>query len=306
MKRISAIGVPLPQLAVRASGLGHELMAVLDRSMVAHPSARVAESFWSVTEQLHEMLTALDFCGLDGQALARRRRSILGSMELLMHRCAALNDYFGVLMRTLLRSEQGQKSRNADAAKRRLDAHVNRLYKMPINLVKHDGFGLSWIEMGLGGLSTHGYMVAGPIGDGVHGPVKFRRPGRDDPEGYSFALTLREVLPAVYQMCAIVEEALEDAGLLTPAWKTSPSGRDVRGSLLPETLELLNQLPLRGFPDEDKARVPVFSLQGGAVMIRTTPLRKLPGSFRIQSELRSVRQGGTYKMPYWQNGESGP
>src|SRR3546814_8201108 len=96
-------------------------------------------------------------------------------------------------------------------------------------------------------------------------------------------------------MCAIVEEALANAGILTPGAKSPSVARDARASLLSETLELLNQLPFRGFPDEHQVRVPVFSLQDGAVMARTSPLRKLPGNFRIQSELRSVRQGGTYK-----------
>src|SRR3546814_5796355 len=99
-------------------------------------------------------------------------------------------------------------------------------------------------------------------------------------------------------MCAIGEEALANAGILTPGAKSPSVARDARASLLSETLELLNQLPFRGFPDEHQVRVPVFSLQDGAVMARTSPLRKLPGNFRIQSELRSVRQGGTYKMPY--------
>src|SRR3546814_14901777 len=87
MKQFSANGSPLPPLAVRISHLAAEPVAVLDRSKVAHPATRVAESFWSVTEQLHEMLAALNFGDLDGQALARRKRSILGNMELLMHRC---------------------------------------------------------------------------------------------------------------------------------------------------------------------------------------------------------------------------
>src|SRR3546814_7001175 len=82
MKQFSANGSPLPPLAVRISHLAAEPVAVLDRSKVAHPAIRVAESFWSVTEQLHEMLAALNFGDLDGQALARRKRSILGNMEL--------------------------------------------------------------------------------------------------------------------------------------------------------------------------------------------------------------------------------
>src|SRR3546814_12086691 len=86
MKEFSANGSPLSPLAVRISHRAAEPVAVLDRSKVAHPATRVAESFWSVTEQLHEMLAALNFGDLDGQALARRKRSILGNMELLIDR----------------------------------------------------------------------------------------------------------------------------------------------------------------------------------------------------------------------------
>src|SRR3546814_16864565 len=123
-------------------------------------------------------------------------------------------------------------------------------------------------------------MVTGPIGDGVHGPVKFRRPERDDPEGYSFALTLREVLPALYQMCAIVEEALANAGILTPGAKSPSVARDARASLLSTTLELLNQLTFRGFPDEHQVRVPVFNLLDADVLAGPSQRRTLTGKFR--------------------------
>src|SRR3546814_17558952 len=99
-------------------------------------------------------------------------------------------------------------------------------------------------------------MVTGPIGDGVHGPVKFRRPERDDPEGYSFALTLREVLPALYQMCAIVAEALPNPGILTPGAKSPSVARDARARLLSETLKLQNQFRLPGFPPDPTVRLP--------------------------------------------------
>lgn len=301
MKLLSAEVVPLPKLAVQAPMLCPKLLADLDRRMVAHPSPRIGETFWGVVEVLHEMLLALKFDELEEQELSRRKRSILDRMELLMHRCATLNDYLGTLMQCSLPT-QGKKNRNADAAKRRLDAHINRLYKIPINFVKHDGFGLSWIEMSQGKLQTHGYMVTGPIGNGMHGPIKFRRIGRDDPEGYSFALSLREVLPALYQMCDITQGALLDAGLFIEREASLPA-RDVRGDLVSKTLELLNQLPLHGFPDEYQARVPIFHLRNGSVGMTTSPLRKIPGTFRINSELRSVRKGGTYKIPYWQNND---
>ena len=308
MKQLSGARSPLPSLVLRASDLSPELVATLDRSNVAHPTSKIADSFWTLIEQLDDMLISLDFGSLDGKSQAHRKRSILSGTELLMHRCAALNDYLGVLARTLLTSTSAQKkSQEAQSAKRRLDDQINRLFKMPINFIKHDGFCLSWIEMSLGDLVTHGYMVAGPIGDGVQGPIKFRRSGRDDPEGYSFALTLREVLPAFYLMCATVEDVLGRAGVLPTAGnEKQPATRDARSVLLSETLELLNHLPFRGFPDEHRVRVSVFSLQDGAVVARTSPLRKLPGTFRVRSEIRSVRGGSSYRLPYWSGGDSAP
>src|SRR3546814_18375951 len=102
MKQFSANGSPLPPLAVRISHLAAEPVAVLDRSKVAHPATRVAESFWSVTEQLHEMLAALNFGDLDGHALARRMRSILGHLEFLLHRCGEFNSSLDCRMRTFM------------------------------------------------------------------------------------------------------------------------------------------------------------------------------------------------------------
>ena len=63
----------------------------------------------------------------------------------------------------------------------------------------------------------------------------------------------------------------------------------------PQQLELLREL---GFCS--------LSLQDGAVVARTSPLRKLPGTFRVRSEIRSVRGGSSYRLPYWSGGDSAP
>lgn len=186
-----------------------------------------------------------------------------------MQRSASLNDYLGQLLQAPLPKGEGKKNRGADAVKRRLDAHVNRLFKMPINLVKHDGFDLLWIQMYRDYLAIHGYTLQGPLPNGVIGPIKFRRPNGDDPEGYSFALALREVLPSICLMCDIEEEVLAVEGLFEGVNQKNAAQNEERQALLSETLKALNKLPRRAFPDEADIRVPIFELQGQAVFAVT-------------------------------------
>lgn len=267
--------------------------------MVMPPGSQIGTTYWKVVEQLHACAAGLDFEGLVGEELNKRKRDILSRVELLMQRCASLNDYLGQLLQALLPKGEGKKNRGADAVKRRLDAQINRLFKMPINLVKHWGFELLWIQMCRDDLITHGYTVQGPLPDGVIGPIKFRRPNGNDPEGYSFALALREVLPSIYLMCDIMEEALAAEGLFEGAGQKNAALNDERQARLSETLEALNKLPRRAFPDEAGMHVPIFEVQGQAVFAQTRVLRSLPGTFQITTEIGSVAAGSRYQMPYW-------
>jgi len=253
--------------------------------------------FWNLTHLMHETLTALQLAGLDSRQIARRKRSVLNNVELMMHWAAALNEYLGRLLQRSLPSS-GKKSKFAQAAKERLDARIKQLFKMPINLVKHDSFGLSWIEMKQGEISTHGYFVTGPIGKGAFGPAKFKPRIAGSPEGYSFALILREAFVVPFEMSDIAEIALNNADLFTGEI-VAETPRHISQEYLPETLTLLNNLPLLGFPEEKGLRVPIFDLLDGSITVTTAPLRLSSGTFRITSELPPVRKGGTYKLPYF-------
>jgi hypothetical protein len=295
MKQLSGNCVPLPRLAIRDALLHSEAFATLNRQMLPHPSSYIGEIYWSAVELLNEILVTLQLDGLKEQELVAHKRGILNRVELLMHRCAALSDYLGKLLWCLLPNREG----GAKEAKKKMDVQIDRLYKIPINSVKHKSFGLSWIRMSQGDLQTSGYIIiVGPIGGDTHGPIKFRNPSRNDPEGYSFALSLRNVLPALYKMCDIAEDSIVRAGLFVER-EMSVHRRDIRVDLLSMTLELLNKLPLYGFPDERGTRVPIFHVIDGAVAITTSRLRMLPGEFRIESEFRSVHAGAGYKLPYW-------
>jgi hypothetical protein len=101
-------------------------------------------------------------------------------------------------------------------------------------------------------------------------------------------------------MADIAEAALDNAGLFTGEI-SAEAPRHINQEDLAETMTLLNNLPLRGFPDEDGRRVPIFELLNGSIASTSAPLRRLPGTFNITSELPSVRKGGTYKLPYFGN-----
>jgi hypothetical protein len=305
MKRLSSFISPLPSLAVRGTQLTECVQEKLRAEMLMPPGSHIGSTYWKVVEQLHACVLDLDFEGLSPEDLNKRKRDILSRVEMLMQRCASLNDYLGQLLQVLLPKGEGKKNRGADTVKRRLDARVNRLFKMPINLVKHNGFELLWIQMYRDDLVTHGYTVQGPLADGVIGPIKFRRPNSDDPEGYSFALALREVLPSIYLMCDITEQALAEEGLFEGADQRGGILNDARQAQLAEALEALNKLPRRAFPDEAGVHVPIFEVKGHAVFAQTRVLRSIPGTFRITSEIGSVAVGSRHQMPYWQGRRMG-
>ena len=124
--------------------------------MAMPPGSWIGTAYWKVVKHLQACAAGLDFEGLIGGELNKCKRDILSWVELLMQRCASLDDYLGQLLQALLPKGEGKKNRGADAVKGRLDAHVNRLFKMPINLVKHDGFELLWIQMYRDDLVIHG------------------------------------------------------------------------------------------------------------------------------------------------------
>lgn len=297
MKVLSAKGSPLPSLAIKSQALASEVLTNLDEHLIAHPSTRIPGMFWNLTHLMHQTLTDLHFAELDGVQLARRKRSVLNNVELMMHWAAALNEYLGRMLQHSLPSVE-KRAKSAHAAKDRLDARIKQLFKMPINLVKHDSFELSWIEMRQGDSATYGYTVTGPIGNGMFGPAKFKPRITESREGYSFALILREAFLVPFELSDIAEAAMNNADLFTGEIPAEVP-RHISQNDLAETLSMLNSLPLRGFPDEKGQRVPIFELHNGSLAFTTAPLRQLPGPINITSELSSVRKGGTYKLPYF-------
>lgn len=300
MKQISANASPLPRLAISGSTLEASVLGRIDEVPTARPAAYVTGVFWSFIELLYDTLRAFDFDSLEGQEAATRKRALLSNVELLMHRCSSMNDYLGKLMYAALPAE-GKKNKSAYSVKKRLDYRIERLCKVPINLVKHEGFQLCWLEMRQGLIATHGYCVTGPVGGQQCASVKYRPSDAGSPEGYSFALILRDLLLAMFDMTDIAEAALADAGLFDA--EVNPGKlTDARQAHLEQMLTLLNGLPLKGFPDEHGVRVPIYWLKLGAMYVTTKPLQMLAGTFRIQTELATVTPGMGYRLPYFRGG----
>jgi hypothetical protein len=117
-------------------------------------------------------------------------------------------------------------------------------------------------------------------------------------QAYSFAVTLREVLPCFYMMCDVVSQSLKAQGVLGEG-EEDAAPRHTRRERPAETFEMLNKLPVNGFPDEIGRRVHLLHLQDGAVVARTAPVRRLVGDQRMSSEIPYAAPGRSYKLLYY-------
>lgn len=294
MKLISSQISPVPRLVILSKNLDEATNAKLDTALVAPPTAHLSGTYWAVVELLDCILIAIDEGGEN--ATPNAKRLILNNVELLLHRCTAFGDYLGQVLFFAL-PHIGKKNKAAGAISDRIEYRIKKLCRLPVNLIKHSGFGMTWIEMSQGAARTSGYCVSGPVAERMYAPSKFRTTAAENPEAYSFAYALRELFLSVYDMADIAEAALSQAGLLQQA-TMEPGLKDARQEQLQGMVDRLNALPLFGFPDEHGVRAPIFSIERGMLFVKTKPLRQLPGSFRIQTELRSVEAGMTYKLPY--------
>lgn len=295
MKPISSQNSPVPRLVILSRNLDEATNAKLDTALVARPTAHLSGAYWAVVELLDCILVAISEGG--EEATPNAKRLILNNVELLLHRCTAFGDYLGQVLFFAL-PHIGKKNKAASAINDRIEYRITKLCRLPVNLIKHSGFGMTWIEMSQGATRTSGYCVAGPVAERMYAPSKFRTTTAENPEAYSFAYALRELFLSVYDMADIAEAALSQADLLQQS--TMESGlKDARQAQLQGMVDRLNALPLFGFPDEHGARVPIFSLEREMLLVTTKPLRQLPSTFRIQTELRNVQAGTTYKLPYF-------
>lgn len=216
-----------------------------------------------------------------------------------MHELAALKEYLGDVLTEVVPKE-GRKSRKAEQAKARLEHVVSFLFKAPINLVKHERFKLYWLAQSNESGATSGFSVTGMIAPRTTGPASYRT--KNVAEGYSFALFLRQVLPTIYQLCAIADATLAESGLVESASQNANQGEpsDPRMLQLAGVLGDLAQLSCRGFPNEVGTRVAELSLlERQVVVARTFKLQGFGLRWRVHFTFPGGKAGDMFQLPYW-------
>lgn len=257
----------------------------------------VSDYFWDMTRKLELILLDLPFASLQRAETSAARERILECIKSLMHDLAALTEYLGDVLAHVL-PHTGKKNKAAQRAKDQMEFAVNRLFKIPINLVKHARFKLHWLERYTASELTAGFFVSGMIRQGTKGPASYKYPVE---EGYSFALLLRTVLPTIFRLCEIAESALAEAKLFQNGASPSAVALDSeKASRLQFVTERLAALPIRCFPNEHHLRVPQLAFDGKRLFVQSTfRLLDFKAGSKFTFEMGSVAAGEKFKVPYW-------
>lgn len=297
MTPLSLATSPLPRLLGRAHLLRPSLKESLESALFPGIPSAVSDYYWEVVLKLDAILRELPFAAMQRTSDNDRRHRVLEVMKSVMHDITALTEYLGDMLAHALPTS-GTKNKAAHQAKRRLANEVDFHFKLPINLVKHERFKLRWLERYSPTELTAGFTVSGVIRPNTKGPASYRFPVA---EGYSFALILRRVLPVLFKLCDIAEEALAAAKLFeAAALPPSVPVEASRMALLTNVTELLAALPVRGFPNEYRLRAPQLRLVGQQLVVANTfRILDFKHGCKFSFEIGNVAAGEHYKMPYW-------
>lgn len=314
MTPMSSTSGPLPSLYVRAGSLSPEVAERLNDKLLPGFSSAVYEYFWGLVEKLNAVLLALPDANLPLTDRGEARLIVIELIKAIMHEIAALSEYLGDALAIVLPAI-GKRNKEASLAKAQMSSIVNPLFKAPINLIKHERFRLLWVELSTASIVTAGYCLVGIVepreeGSSVTrrlGPASRRRhtaSGLDFAEGYSFAYVLREVLPTVYKLCDVTENALATAKLFKVGdVGGTPHPAGSRAILLNGVLASLAALSRYGFPNEKGIRLPQLVRHNQGVCVGTTfKLREFKHGFKVSSELGTNIKGEGAYLPYWPSG----
>jgi len=250
---------------------------LLEGRLLPALTPRLADAYGLLLRRLHLGLQELQVAPmflLGGHSESTDK--VLEHVEALMHEMAAIEEYLGKVVDTLL-SAVPRGAKQATAIKKRLSYVVARDFQVPVNLVKHDSFRLCWTGQIHGGDQTFGFYLSGLVAPRVIGPGNAKlssSTGKPMPidEAYSFAWFFRRVLPTFFELCHIVEDALRAAKCFEP--HCSPSMRMMSPAhveILKACVALSGGLPIRCFPHENKRRVETLALnENGALMVAAT------------------------------------
>lgn len=298
MRYLSLPGSPLPAICGRGWLLTAEASDCLEEALFPSIPIAVADYFWNMVSRLQEILRELPASDRGMSNNSGPRLRILDLMTILLHEISSLTEYLVDVLGKILPSV-GRKNKAAQQAKNKLHHIVDRLFKIPINLVKHERFKLQWLDQYEQSTVTAGFTVNGKIDKNLIGSASYRF--ESVAEGFSFAFILRKILPSIFEICEVAEDALDQATLFRKdALPSSPVVRPDRYSMLVEVVGRLASLPYCGFPNERSERVMKLSLDNFRLGVEGTVIfTALSPPYGCEFQIESVIPGETYKLPYW-------
>lgn len=299
MRELSYPGHVVPKLSVDGHALPTDILALLDREHLAHPSSLLAKIYWDVVEILADMLDVISGSGLGPPLTDPKHRTVLRHAELLMIRCTSLNEYLGKLLTVCAPPGARPELARCRAA---MANQLGRDIRVPINKVKHDGFTLAPMTMTNPVASVPGFVVYGPVGDGTAGPLSFsKKHGSDTREGYSLPLFMRRAFALLFELTDLALEPLARWGAVRSDTESrkAHNPNDARIQTLPGVVDRLNALPRHGFPGEHETPSPIFGLGQNSLFMELGRTKRLRGHVRVQFQIPALHQGAVIQMPFW-------
>jgi hypothetical protein len=273
MRVLSAHGSLLPSLVFRE--LTSDAKATLDSGLLQQPSGYVPGNFWVILGILAKLLEGLAIESMNAQDDSALKGELLGLTELLMHKISTLHE---ALEKSIAALSKGSSSRAMRRRRQELAAVVERHFKIPVNLIKHDNHTLQWLDAVSDSEHVSGFVVSGLIDQGLIGPASLGKKPKSVDEGYSYPRFLRDSL----------SDVRKDASLQTTQNKVDL------------VVEALNNLPHRCFPNEHGSMVSEFGIEKGSLIeIRKRRLVQFK-KCRFTYTVPHLEKGGAYKMPFWQ------
>lgn len=299
MQTLSYLNHVVPKLSVDDIALAEDAVAKINRAQIARPGTFIAKTYWDVVETLADMLDILEVRSPDIQDRDRKHRSVLRLSEILMLRCTSLSDYLGQLLTACAPSHVDDELKQCRQA---IVERLGRNVRVPINKTKHDGFTLAPIVLTNGMASVPGFVVYGPLQDGLSGPLSFsRKHGGGTPEGFSLPLFMRQVLANIFAMTDIARDQLRK-------WDSIDTNADTalaqnpnveRVASLSWILDRLNAQPFYGFEGEHTTRSPKFLIADGTLCMQSAQTKRLRGKVNVNFQLPYIHAGAKFQMPYW-------
>lgn len=289
----------VPKLSVDDVALTEGTVAKINRAQIARPGTFIAKTYWDVIETLADMLDILETRSPDIQDRDRRHRSALRLAEILMLRCTSMSDYLGQLLTASAPEGADDELKQCRQA---ISERLGRNVRVPINKTKHNGFTLAPIVLTNGMASVPGFVVYGPLQDGLSGPLSFsRKHGAGTPEGFSLPLFMRQVFANIFAMADIARNRLIKWGSIarSPNAALAQNPNVDRVAALSGILDRLNAQPFYGFEGEHTTRSPKFLIAEGTLCMQSAQTKQLRGKVIVNFQLPYIHAGAKFQMPYW-------